>query len=143
MTTEREVVLVEARTWLGTPFHDRADVRGHGVDCLHLIVRVYQAVGLLGAIDIPVYSAQWFEHRGKSLFLEGVGEYCHEVTAALPGDIVMYTFGRFPSHGGIVETERALIHAWKPGGFVMRDELASYEHRRHSYWRPNVWKEEQ
>ena len=38
---QRAAVVAEARSWIGTPYHHAADVKGHGVDCAMLLIRVY------------------------------------------------------------------------------------------------------
>lgn len=40
-------VIAEARTWLGTPFHHQACLRGQGVDCGQLVVGVGVALGVM------------------------------------------------------------------------------------------------
>ncbi|MDO6044547.1 hypothetical protein Q4P48_08410 [Neisseria gonorrhoeae] len=46
-TDLRARIVEEARSWLGTPYHHHAMVKGAGVDCAMLLVAVYGAVGLL------------------------------------------------------------------------------------------------
>ena len=134
MTATREDVIAEATQWVGTPFHDRAGVKGHGTDCLHLVVRVYQAVGLLEKFDPPVYSPQWFQHRQEPLFLDGIAKHAHQVEVAQPGDIAMLNLGRHAAHAAIIVDHYTMIHAWKPAGGVIRDSRAAYADRLHSFW---------
>lgn len=130
----RAAIVAEALTWMGTPFHDRAGVKAAGVDCLHFIVRVYAAVGVIQDFDPPVYSAQWFQHRDEPLFLDGLAMYAHRVEIAEPGDIAMFNFGRHAAHGAIVIDHYTMIHAYKPAGEVLREPRAAHDHRLHSYW---------
>jgi cell wall-associated NlpC family hydrolase len=37
---ERAAVVAEARTWIKTPWRHMADIKGAGVDCAMLLVRV-------------------------------------------------------------------------------------------------------
>jgi hypothetical protein len=39
----RAAVVKEALTWLGTPYHHHARVKGVGVDCARLLCAVYEA----------------------------------------------------------------------------------------------------
>ena len=50
---ERVAVVAAARSWLGTPYHHAADVKGRkgGVDCAMLLVRVYCDLGLVEPFD--------------------------------------------------------------------------------------------
>jgi hypothetical protein len=56
---ERQAVIAEARSWIGTPFHDRARVKGAGVDCLQLLIASYHAAGLLPDLR-PDYPVRFF-----------------------------------------------------------------------------------
>ncbi|MGH7053678.1 MAG: hypothetical protein ACREFA_07660, partial [Stellaceae bacterium] len=52
---QRGLVVAEAESWIGTPFHHEAAVRGAGVDCLNLLAEVYCAAGFIPRIAIPHY----------------------------------------------------------------------------------------
>ncbi len=43
------IIVAQARTWLGTPFHHQARLKGKGCDCLGLIVGVVDEMGLKDA----------------------------------------------------------------------------------------------
>ena len=40
----REAVIREAKSWIGTPFHHAARIKGAGVDCLMLLAEIYERV---------------------------------------------------------------------------------------------------
>ena len=42
----RNRIVAEALTWIGTPFHDCAGIRGVGVDCAYFPIRVINALGM-------------------------------------------------------------------------------------------------
>lgn len=136
----REDIVAEALTWKGTPFVHRAGVKGHGCDCLFFFLRVYQAVGLVGEVEMPDYPQDWHFHHSEELYLEGVKKYLREVTAPLPGDVALYTFGRTVSHAALVLDWPDCIHAWHRGREVqLVDGLSSAElggQRLHSFWSP-------
>ena len=50
-TVDRARVVAEARRWIGTPYHACADLRGIGVACGMLLVRIYVDLGLLPPFD--------------------------------------------------------------------------------------------
>ncbi len=131
---KRQAVIAEALSWLGTPFHDRAGVKGAGCDCAHLLKQVFVAVSLIADFAMPPYSPQWFLHRDEEVFLNVIKHYAIPVKHAQPGDIEMYNFGRHAAHGGIVIDDRTLIHAYKPIGRVNLDERQVYVARYHSAW---------
>lgn len=105
---QRAAFIAEARTWLGTPFRDQADVKGGGVDCAMLLVRTAAATGLiLIPPDNPrwprPYAPQWHLHREEEKFLNIVSQLGTEVEREpLPGDVIVYRVGRCFSHGGII-----------------------------------------
>lgn len=112
----RAAIVEEARTWLHTPYHPLADVKGAGVDCLMLLVRVFHEVGLVPYVDPRPYSAQWHLHRTEEVYLAGLQTYARELGLdedSRPGDIALWKFGRAYSHAGIVVSEREVIHALK------------------------------
>ena len=66
---QRAAVVAEARSWIGTPYHHAADVKGHGVDCALLLVRVYCDLGLVEPFDPRPYTRDWFLHRSEERYL--------------------------------------------------------------------------
>lgn len=127
---QRAEVLRVARTWLGTPFHDGAQLKDVGVDCAHLLAAVYVEAGVIpDPVQIEGYSPQFMLHRDQPLFEEYVLRYSHELPEGqLPqlADVVLYKVGRSFAHGGIVvEWPRAVIHAFKAFGLVA--ETGAYD----------------
>ena len=123
--TPREQVVLEAMSWLGTPYHHCADVKGAGVDCLMLLVCVYRACGLAAAnVDPRPYSPQWHLHRSEELYLQGLGlANATETTTPQAGDIAVYKFGYTFSHAGILVDQHHIIHALKDSGAVTLHRL--------------------
>jgi NlpC/P60 family putative phage cell wall peptidase len=111
---ERARVIAEARTWLGTPFRDQADVKGAGVDCAMLIIRAFVDTGMTPPFDPRPYPPRWFLHQGEERFLGWMQKYGIEIEAAAaqPGDIVIYRFGRCFSHSALIVSEREILHAY-------------------------------
>lgn len=122
-TVSRDVILAEAASWIGTPFHDCASQKGVGVDCAMLLKRVFETSGAVPEFDTGPYSPQWFLHRGEELFMSTVLAYAREISEenVLPGDVVLYKIGRCYAHGAIVESwPCSIIHAHKASGCVVR-----------------------
>ena len=65
---QRAAVIAEARTWIGTPFHDVACVKGAGVDCAHFVHAAYTGAGIFEDLGIERYDPQWFLHRDEDLW---------------------------------------------------------------------------
>ena len=45
---QRLAVVAEAESWLGTPYHHEARIKGHGVDCVEhqVLQRAMQQIGI-------------------------------------------------------------------------------------------------
>lgn len=114
IVTQRAAVVREARRWLGTPYHDGADIRGVGVDCGMLIVRVFVDLGLVAPFDPRPYPPDWMMHRNDEKYLRWLQQSCVEVETPRPGDIVVFRIGRCYGHGGIITAvdPLTLIHSY-------------------------------
>ena len=110
-------IVEETLTWLGTPYHHQARVKGIGVDCAQLLVGVALSTGLIGDDDlskIPLnYSPEWNIHNREEVMLgilETMG--CRPVVGTpAPGDIVAFRVGRAYGHLGILVTSTEFVHA--------------------------------
>lgn len=118
---QREQVIKEARTWLGTPHHNHACVKGAGVDCGQFPIAVYEAAGIIPHIDVPPYPPDFHLHNDKEWYLETVLQFGQEIDTPKCGDFVLYKIGRVFSHGGIVIKWPLIIHAYVGQGVVLAD----------------------
>lgn len=116
--TVRDDIVAEARSWLGTPYRHSADIKGAGVDCAMLIVRVYADLGLIDLFDPRPYTTDWHLHRNEELYLENTMSHCNEVAEPEPGDLIVWQHGRTFSHGGICTGWPTVVHAYQPSGIV-------------------------
>ena len=115
MSIVRESIVTEARSWLGTPYHHRGNVRGPGggVDCGWLLIKVYAAVGLIPEFDPGDYSRDWHLHNSAPIYLEHVQRYAKgPVDVPSIGDLVVMRWGRQFAHGGIYIGDDRIIHAY-------------------------------
>jgi cell wall-associated NlpC family hydrolase len=123
----RAAVVAAARSWLGTPYHHAADVKGPqgGVDCGMLLVRVYCDLGLTEPFDPRPYTRDWFLHRAEERYLGFLLAHTHEVREPGLGDIMLFRMGRCYGHGGIVSRVEPLtiIHAFANAGRVVEDVI--------------------
>lgn len=111
MSPQRQAILAAARSWLRTPWHHRARVKGAGVDCAQYPIAVYAEAGHIEAFDTGEYPPDWMMHRSEERFLDIVRRYADQVDSPLPGDLVVYLVGRCFSHGAIVVEWPSIIHA--------------------------------
>ncbi len=122
---ERASVVAEARSWVRTKYHACADIKGAGVDCGMLIVRVFVDTGLCAPFDPRPYPQDWHLHRSEERYLGFVFDRCREVPEPQPGDVVVFRYGRCYSHGGIVTKSSPLtmVHAFQPARCVLEEEI--------------------
>jgi NlpC/P60 family putative phage cell wall peptidase len=102
-----------ALSWLGTPYHHHARVKGVGVDCAQLCAGVATELGVLDpSIQIENYSTEWHLHNKEEKLLEMLERFgCTEVQDLEPGRILCFKFGRVCSHLGIYLGDSQFIHA--------------------------------
>ena len=124
---ERTAVVAEAMTWLGTNYHAHARIKGVGVDCAQFVLGVYTVALGITEPEIPPYAIDWFMHSSQEKYLEGLAPYMmersHLPPDALPGDLVLFRFGRANSHAGIVTAWPEFVHADRQIGKVTLDSL--------------------
>lgn len=122
--TQRAAVVAEAKTWIGTPYHSCARIKGVGVDCGQLPLAVYHAAGRIREVPVDQYSPQWHLHREEERYLAQVLEFAHEISELpLPGDFVLWRVGRCLAHGAIVVDWPVVIHSAVGIGVVQTDAI--------------------
>jgi NlpC/P60 family putative phage cell wall peptidase len=121
----RARIVAAAREWRGTPYHHMADVKGVGCDCAMLLVRVFCDLGLVDPFDPRPYVKDWHLHRGEERYLAFLMARAHEAPAPLPGDVILFKYGRCFSHGGIVTQAEPLtiVHAFYPARMVIEEDI--------------------
>ena len=123
---QRAAVVAAVRAWIGTPYHHAADVKGAGVDCAMLLVRVFCDLGLVEPFDPRPYTRDWMLHRDDERYLGFLLERAREVKTPEAGDVVLFRFGRCFAHGGIVTAGAPLtiVHAFAPARVVLEEDVA-------------------
>lgn len=137
MDPRRALIVAEAESWIGTPYHHEARVKGGGVDCGQILIAVYSVHGFMPSdYKVEHYPPDFAMHRDFEWYLSIVQEFSREITEAevLPGDIVLFKWGRLFSHGAIVTDYPNIIHSWAPTRMVGRytvhmGQLANKERR--------------
>jgi cell wall-associated NlpC family hydrolase len=123
---QRAAVVAEAMTWLNTPYHHRARIKGAGVDCGQFVAASFEGAGMVQPIDIATYPQDWALHQGEERYLQVVQSHSHEIEGPpSPGDIAVWRFGRAFSHGSIVVEWPLVIHAYFGLGVVLDDATAN------------------
>jgi NlpC/P60 family putative phage cell wall peptidase len=108
----RAAIVAEAKSWLKTPYHHAAHIKGVGVDCIQILNEVYSAVGIIERQDIGYYATDYMMHQDEERYLKGITDFTVPVAKPQAGDIALFKFGRCISHSGIMVDEQNFIHAY-------------------------------
>jgi hypothetical protein len=101
---ERQRVDTVAREFIGTPFHDHAEIKGAGVDCATFLKCVMTEAGLVDQFKLDHYSPQFFLHQPEERYIGWVERFAREIPKqeAKTGDIVLYKVGLCFAHGALI-----------------------------------------
>ncbi len=131
--TQRAAIVAAARTWIGTPYHHQASLKGIGADCLGLVRGVWRDVYGSDAETPPAYSRDWAEARGQETMLDAAGRHLAAVAldALQAGDVVVFRLraGTVAKHAAIVSGTGTMIHAME-GGPACEVALSPWWRRR-------------
>jgi len=122
----REDVVKEALSWLETPYHLGAMVKGAGVDCATFLYCVYKNCGIIRADDpfTERYSHDWFCNTESQRYALRAFRHAYKVAEGVcnrslkpePGNFLLAKSvgSRLFNHGGIVIAWPRVIHAVSP-----------------------------
>ena len=122
MRLTADMVIAEARSWLGTPYHHQAALKGAGCDCLGLVRGVFEE--LVGPLPAPPpYTRDWAEARRRETLLDAATEHLVTVSSPAerrPGDVLIFrlTDKAMAKHSGILTEKDRMVHAQENVGCV-------------------------
>ena len=131
----RDMIVAEARTWLGTPFMHQARLKGVGVDCAGVPVGIARELGLPYA-DVQGYAR--VPSRGQ---FRNTMASCLDViplAEVQPGDLMSFAFIGEEQHVAVVSQINPirLIHAWERIGCCVENDFdAVWQRRLRGCWR--------
>lgn len=139
--TQANNIVTQARTWLGTPFHHQARLKGKGCDCLGLIIGVVDELGLVDSRGQPLAG-----YDEVSYSKEPDGAYLTQKLTALldeaplaeasAGDLALFTVRDNPQHLAFLtdyEGGLGMIHCYAQARRVV-------EHRLDEDWKQRLVK---
>lgn len=134
-----EVIVAEARDWLGTPYRHQASLKGAGCDCLGLLRGVWRAFYGDEPQALPAYAPDWAEAGGTEQLRDAASCYLGEIDPqdARAGDVLLFRWkrGYAAKHAGIVSAVDGdgavtrFIHAYE-GNAVVETRLGPWWRRR-------------
>jgi NlpC/P60 family putative phage cell wall peptidase len=141
----REAIVAAARSWLGTPYHHQASLKGVGSDCLGLIRGIWRELYGPEPEAMPPYTRDWGNATGSETLLAAAGRHLTElddISAAGLGDVLVFRMrdAGVAKHAGIIVARPAsggverggpsrLVHAQEGLG-VIEIEFGRWWRRR-------------
>lgn len=122
------ILLTEARSWLGTPWKHNHCVKGEGVDCVNFIAACGQSLGLF--LELPkcyerspsydVLGQQLSKHMRK----------LNNIDLPIIGTIVAFQYRGIVHHVAIATSETTIIHACYLSKKVVEQQLTKHQKAR-------------
>lgn len=123
--TADDLIVAEARAWIGTPYCHQASVRGAGTDCLGLLRGIWRAVLGGEPETVPPYTEDWAEPSRSEVLFEAADRWLlrKSTGAVARGDVLLFRMrdGGIAKHLGIqTETgpKAGFIHAYTGHGVI-------------------------
>lgn len=134
MTREQIVsrILVECRSWIGTPYIHQASVKGVGADCLGLVRGIWRHLYGVEPEVMPTYSPDWGEASGNETILDAAHRNFIKIhMTAMPADLLVFRWrqGVIAKHIGILANNGKFMHAYEGAG-VVETSLNSHWQKR-------------
>ncbi len=126
-------VIQVARSWLGTPYHDQASLRGVGCDCLGLARGIWREVVGPEPFPIPHYSRDWGETGPREVLADGARRMMPEIAPSdvVPGALVLFRMKprAIAKHVGILTEPDTFLHAYERLGVIEEPLTPSWRRR--------------
>lgn len=110
-------VLVEAMSWLNTPYRHQGSRKGVGCDCLGLVRGVWRSIYGKEPEKPGPYSADWAETGGQDKLLQAARRHFIEkdISQILPGDLLVFRWRAHDAakHLGILVSNQTFLHAYE------------------------------
>ena len=122
-----------ARSWLGTPYHDQASVKGVGCDCLGRARGLWREIVGPEPFVIPPYTRDWGETGPHEILAEAARQQMIEADPSRPqpGALLLFRMQAraIAKHVSILTSETSFIHAYERLG-VIEEPLTKAWRRR-------------
>lgn len=129
----RRKAVVEALSWVGTPYRHQASTKGLGCDCLGLVRGVWRALYGEEPETPGPYAPDWAEAGGTDRLLDAARRHCREIAPAdmAPGDILLFRWRRHlpAKHTGILVAPGRFVHAYQGNAVVVSALVPQWRRR--------------
>jgi NlpC/P60 family putative phage cell wall peptidase len=136
MPITRKQIVVETRSWLGTPYRHQASLKGVGCDCLGLVRGVWRTVIGAEPERAPPYGPDWAEASSGEPLADAAARHLTAVdcNAFREGDVLLFRWrANLPAkHAAVVTASDLMVHA-HDGAAVTEVALAPWWRRRIAY----------
>jgi NlpC/P60 family putative phage cell wall peptidase len=131
-----DIIIADARSWIGTPYRHQASLKGVGCDCLGLVRGVWRALHGEEPEPMPAYSRDWAEAAARETLAEVGSRHLLPVArdAMQGGDVLLFRWrtGLVAKHAAILTADETMIHA-HDGAEVAEVAFAPWWRRRLAY----------
>lgn len=134
---QREIIIKEALSWQGTPYHPEGRVKGAGTDCGMYLLQVFENCGLIEHVEVPHYPQDWSLNEYEERYLQWVEKFAVKVDRdPIPGDIILHKFYNCVDHGGICIEDKTLIHSYLNEGVIQSEirMFRKWQYGVYSFW---------
>lgn len=100
-------LIKEARSWIGTKWRHKQNVKGVGVDCVQLLYEVGMACGCTLAPPPKQYAP--ISKRGE--IITYLAQHCEQVESISKGCILLFKIKGYLTHVGMASDNGGIIHA--------------------------------
>jgi len=111
----RDLIIAEARSWIGTPFHWEASVKGVGCDCKGLVAGVARNLGRPEAATAFANATAYHRQVDTKLLRRGLESLFDLAATPSPGDVLLLTVGGRAQHMAIMTAPGRMIHTYGKG----------------------------
>lgn len=125
MTAREQMIVDEARRWIGTPYVHQASVFGAGTDCLGLLRGIWRALYGSEPEPVPAYSMDWSEPQGEERLWAAALRHLTPKTdrPEAIGDILLFRMrsGAVAKHLGVATAlgeASSFVHAYSKYGVI-------------------------
>lgn len=136
MSLDRDRIIAEARSWIGTPYRHQASLKGVGCDCLGLVRGVWRGLYSAEPEATPAYAPDWAEATATESLAAAAQRHMQELDPRdfAAGDLLLFRWrAGFPAkHAAIATAADLMVHA-HDGASVAEVALAPWWRRRLAY----------